>query len=972
MMFPCRVRVLLQIALFVIFLAAAQAWGQIAVGTIQGKVTDASGSAVVGAKVIAKSAALQLPEVTTTSDAAGNYELPNLPAPGVYQISFEALGFQKFLREGLNLPVGFTARVDADLKVGEVTTSVQVTGSSPVVDTESPTHNLNIPLQELQDLPKGGGMQELYPMAQGISVASKPDVGDSNLGQRAAASTYGAPLNPSIRLEGMDLEDGDHGNNTGMYLSGYDLTEVEFKTTGQTADVGNAGFDMESVIKSGSNSFHGQLFAEYENSAFQSNNVTPDLAAQGITKTNPLVKYYTYAGEFGGRIIRDRLWFYGGLSRQYQNTGAIAFVNGPNAAGCWTCGDAPPAYLINQLPQYNVKVNYQVKKNLSTNFIYSLAHKSSNAFNGSSTIPLPSSEIQYQTVYVIKGEAQWTFSPHATMNVIGGRAYSISPYTAEPGMDKPGQPSSQETTTGLYTGPQSQLVSRPSVRWVIRGNLAYFRGAHQFKFGTDNFPMESRQTQVLQDSPSGNYLLIFNKGIPNQVKIFNYPVTQSNGYNAAAIYAMDSWKIKRITLNYGVRWDRYHNFYGPQSKPAGQLSAAGTFPGQDIVTFNDFVPRVGVAWDIFGRGTTVLKGSFGRFGDTMQSAYAGNFNPNGIVTTTYKWSGPCVNTGFKNVSYIQPNTSCDIDAATLQTLNPTSPTYIQNNPNFVSATGGLNQLVNPDLKQPKINNYTARVEQQLFPNVALSFGFVRYDLYYISPYSGTTGNTIYPNRPYSVYTVAVPLTDSLTGQTVNLYTYPSQYKPASFGQTEYVSAPSDRANHYTTFEVAITKRYSSRWNASASFWTTKNDAWITAVPPDPNFANFQQDETRHWQALGSTTYRAPWQIHVSGFYRAQSGTPGQRTESFTSSALLQGTVTKAMDAFGAHQGPEISVMNLQVGKAFKIGKDRVQTIDVNYESFNLFNGSAATSYSYLTGPTYGRVTGIVSPQIGRFAMRYSF
>ena len=227
-------------------IVTGQVSGQIAAGSIEGKVTDQSGASMPGVTVTATSPALQVPRVTTTTDAAGDYQLSNLPAPGVYRVSFEFAGFETLLREDLNLPVGFTAKVDASLKVGETTTSVEVSGESPVVDTTSSTRSLNVELQELQDLPRGGGMQELYPMAAGVTTAGKPDVADSNLGVRAAANTYGAPLNPSIRLEGMDLEDGDHSNNTGMYLSGYDLSEVQFKTSGQSADVANPGFDMES------------------------------------------------------------------------------------------------------------------------------------------------------------------------------------------------------------------------------------------------------------------------------------------------------------------------------------------------------------------------------------------------------------------------------------------------------------------------------------------------------------------------------------------------------------------------------------------------------------------------------------------------------------------------------------------------------------------------------------------------------
>src|SRR5271170_750307 len=100
-------------------------------GSIVGKVTDASGAAVPNVLVTVTSPQLQVPQVTTTSDAQGDYSLLNLPAPGVYHVAFSLQGFQTYVREGLNITVGFAARVDAAMQVGAVSQTVSVTGASP-------------------------------------------------------------------------------------------------------------------------------------------------------------------------------------------------------------------------------------------------------------------------------------------------------------------------------------------------------------------------------------------------------------------------------------------------------------------------------------------------------------------------------------------------------------------------------------------------------------------------------------------------------------------------------------------------------------------------------------------------------------------------------------------------------------------------------------------------------------------------
>jgi len=957
-----------EIALATLIMAAltpAILLGQAAgTGSITGRITDETGAPVPAVQVTITGPRLQVPAVTTATNEDGNYQVLDLPSPGVYKIAFAHPGFETLLRQDLNLSVGFAARVDGTLKVGQVEQTLEVSGSNPVVDTVNTSGGSTLQLTEIQETPKGLGLQELLPMSAGVSLQGKPDVGDSNLASRSAIVTYGVLSEPYLQVEGINVTS-SHDLDTAVYFDSLSLAETEFKTVGNNADVPFAGVNMVAIMKSGSNDFHGDIAGDLENASFQGNNVTPALAAQGVKNTSPLRRYYDFSGDFGGRIIRDKLWFYGGASKQQVITGQFGFVSGPNAAGCWTCLDAPQANVISALPQENIKINYQPGSTVRIIGAWQHSVKFLNSQGASSTEPLPSTLYELQPANMWKGEVEWVPTPKLLINIIGGYGGYHVHYIDQPGTDVKGNPSSQELTTRLLTGPNDFPDDKPQNRYEMRGVVSYVTGKHQFKFGSEE-TWEAGNTSALHEQAAGDYLLIFSKGVPNQIQTFNYPFKPDNKLYSQSAFVTDSWKLaSRLVLNYGVRWERYNDFYPNQTKAAGQFSAAATYPGRQLLTWRDVAPRVGAAWDVSGNGKTLIKASFGVFGDTMGDLWGNTFNPNALVTTTYKWAGPCLVTNYRNVSY--NNTSCDATADTLASLNPSSP-------DFVGATGGLNELNNPKLKQDKTYEYMARIEREVLPNVSISGTFIYHkvtNLYNsLEPGTVSTASGINILRPYGIYTVPVTLTDALNGNAVTLYTYPASYASSSFNQLEVVNAPGNRPDTYKTFEVAATKRYSKRLTGQVSFWTTRNHEWIQAIRPSPNSDPFPIDDTWNWEARGSAVYNLPWGFELSGFYRAQSGIPGQRTESFSSPLLLQGATTLRMEPFGAHRGPVIGVANLRAAKNFRIS-ERMRA-QVNFQIFNVFNSSAATSTSYLTGPTYLQTTGIVAPRVGRIGVEFSF
>jgi len=408
------------------------------------------------------------------------------------------------------------------------------------------------------------------------------------------------------------------------------------------------------------------------------------------------------------------------------------------------------------------------------------------------------------------------------------------------------------------------------------------------------------------------------------------------------------------------------------------------------------VPRVGGAWDVKGNGKTVIKASFGMFGDTMGDLFAGVYNPNNQNSNTYAWdpttqgaTAGCFSRGVTN-EFLYDEFTCDVNPAWFTTVLPGLKPQ--------STTGGITSIVNTALKEPKTYEYTVKFERQIAPNVALSVGWVGHRLYNlydaatnpgatVAPTTAALGNSINVGRPYANYTIQriAPQTGlgSDPGGTVTLYSYntalPGLANPSGgfypLTQTEVLNTPSSRPDIYNSFEMAVTKKYSKRWNASASFWETKDHRWINGlagIVGSPNDNYFPIDDTWNWEARGDIAYNLPKGFTVSSYFRAQSGVYGQRAEQFTSAqagGLTQGTITVFTGPFGQYQGPVVEVWSFKVNKAFHFEKF---TFTPDFQMFNLLNSNAATTTTYLVGSNFNQVTGVVSTRVFRIGGEFSF
>jgi Carboxypeptidase regulatory-like domain/TonB dependent receptor-like, beta-barrel len=944
--------------------------------TIHGTVTDASGAALPGVTATLRSPALQVGQDTVTAPD-GTYRFGDLPT-GLYRVTFELAGFKTFVRDELRLPIGFIARVDVRMEIGGIEESVTVSGAAPVVDLTSTTTSVNLTRDTLETIPAGRGYQHLFAMTPGVTTGGAPDVGDSSLASRNPIQAYGVASTAKMDVEGMNIS---VGGSSGVYFQTYSFEEIQIKTSGNDAEVSTPGIAMVSVLKSGSNQFHGSYIAAYQGPRFESSNLTDQLRAQGLSATSPLRYYYEYAADLGGRIIRDKLWFFVATSKQQRVSGILGFASGRGPDGVYLTADDPLADYENNLTSHAVKVSYQATQKNRLIGVWQPMLKYQPQRDGARFRPLESTTDYMNPGGIYKGELQSTVTNRIVANVnagYGGNRADYSSTRSKVGAAVPGNPSRLDRETGLRTGSSEHNNKGYSDRWQVDAGVSFFPekflgGRHEMKTGTTMYWERGGEGKTL--NPAGDYVLVYDRvnGVSNQpveIQIFNAPNQPLNWNHKYAGYIKDTWRATdTLTLNLGLRFEYQHAFLPEQSKPVTPgfptLFPAGTFPYLSVQKWYSTVPRFGIAWSL--ASATVLKASYGRYNGGMESGFAGVYNANGQSTATFRWTDP---DGNKDYTPGEVN------------LN------LNDNPDFINISAASNNLLAPDLRQPMTNEVTAGIEHELMPNLAVRALYVYKDF---SEQIATT-NVRRPREAYSIpLTRRDPGPDGVLNNaddagTVTIWDYSPAYAGAAFVANQRQNSP--LVDNYQSVELTVTKRSSGRWFGMGSFWVTKHHRNVSLIPDNPNNDYFNVAEQWTWASNLSGSYRLPWDVQFAAFLQSKVGVQGQRTNIFRATDPDGGpplrqltTVTLRLEPFGKQQGPAITLLNLRASKIFTLGGRH--RFEINVDAFNLLNSSAPTTMTFASGPTFGwygsaagttnaAETGIVAARVGRIGLRYSF
>ncbi|HWI18795.1 MAG TPA: carboxypeptidase-like regulatory domain-containing protein [Vicinamibacterales bacterium] len=247
---------------------AAQGGGASSTGTIQGRVTDSSGAVLPGVTVTVSSPSM-LGTQTLVTNENGTFRAPAVP-PGMYELTFELAGFNSVKRSGVEISLGFTANVNAELALATLQETVTVSGASPVIDTTATRVQQNFKLEQLNTIPNGRDMWSLLAATPGV-IMTNIDIGGNRAGTQTGYRAYGLSGQVRTSVEGINTTEGTGG--AGFYYDYGSFEEVFMGVAGQGAEAATPGVQSNFVGKSGSNRFGGEVYADGYNNSFQSSNL---------------------------------------------------------------------------------------------------------------------------------------------------------------------------------------------------------------------------------------------------------------------------------------------------------------------------------------------------------------------------------------------------------------------------------------------------------------------------------------------------------------------------------------------------------------------------------------------------------------------------------------------------------------------------------------------------------------------------
>ncbi len=591
--------------------AAAQTGGA-TTGAINGKVTDATNAVMPGVTVTIASPSMQGVRTAVTNEE-GIYRFPSIP-PGDYKITYELGGFSTVIRDGVRVGLGFTATINVELKVASLAESVTVSGQSPVVDVATTKTSTNFDAQMLAALPNARDFWAILAAAPAIQM-QRIDVGGSAAGTQTGYSTYDTKSDQHRPMvEGIVNTEGT--NAAGFYYDYGSMEEVSVTTGANTPEMPWAGVMTQFIAKSGGNTYHGRVYADYENENIQSRNI--DQAQQNLgvvgggglsaTDLNRMHSYRDLNGDVGGYIKHDKLWWYSSLRDQKVQSLAPNF---------------PVKPFETHLQNITGKGTYALNSN---NKIVGFAQWGNKEQpNRLDTFLIGATAAIHNSADSTWNQAYWAHtyklgwdsvrSDKMFFEVHGGQFHYLWPntrYTQAPAY--------QDLATNIVRGGNQDGWFRDITRNQILGSLSYFKdgwaGSHNFKVGGEFFNErydDLRGQDGLGQVPN-DVLMITRNASPTEVILFQTPSASLNGLQTTGLYVSDSWRAaSRVTFTLGLVYDRYRSYLPAQTGPPvgpfnpTQVSFAAV---DNLITWNLAAPRLGLTYDLSGNGKTVLKANY--------------------------------------------------------------------------------------------------------------------------------------------------------------------------------------------------------------------------------------------------------------------------------------------------------------------------------------------------------------------------
>jgi hypothetical protein len=896
---------------------------------IAGVVRDSSGAVLPGVSVEASSPALIEGTRAVVTDGSGGYRIENL-RPGEYTVTFTLTGFRSVKREGIVLPVSFTAQVNAELSLGQLQESVTVTGESPLVDVRSSVSQSVMNREKLDTIPTGKDPFAVGQLIPGVTT-STPDVGGTQVMQQPTLQVHGSSNNDNVfMVDSVQIQHiGFGGNQTGFYFNDGLMQEIGYQTSSLPAEAPVGGVQINMIPNDGGNSFHGTGFSTAANGSMQSDNLSQDLVDLGFKAQNRVDSVYDINATLGGPVMRDRLWFFTTFRRWSAN----------NFLGNTFTSTGAQAIDDQHITDATIRLTWQASHNNKFSFHYDRSikwrgHRPNNWLSASINDPV--SDVVQTTQLNYIGEIKW--SSTLGSRLLAEAAMFTMPVNYTLGFEPDAAPDAIATYDQIrstISGVSPRMDTNSARMFTYAGNVSYVTGEHSLKMGAQVRTGWSQELFTMR----GDILQITSNGVPNSVRLVNTPSGHREDGVNSALYAQDSWRLGRVTLNPGLRYERFAMSIPAQSAPAGTWIGARDFTAQDgIINWNTISPRFGASWDVTGDGLTALKGGVSRYDRLEGITIIQPLNQRNIAYQTCPWA----------------DANNDLAAQTSEIA-------------MARCSGSLQPSlgnVDPGLKRPHQWEYTVMIQRQVGSATSVSLGYYGRqfgDLY-------TTVNAAVPASAYTPVTISNPL----DGTPLVVY----NQDPATRTDVRNVVTTIPELNqHYNGVEAQVNTRL-PRATVFAGFTIGRD--YGDQDSGDLNNPNVRINNAgaigfdSTYQIRGGWSYLMPYDLQFSGSIREATGLPQARTYTVTTSVvpgLTQVTQSVQVAPRGEFRYPWQNLVDIRFTKAWKSNGVRIEpTLDV----FNLFNNNAVTSAVTTVGSSLGRPSAIVMGRLFRVGGRVVF
>jgi hypothetical protein len=904
---------LLPVFLLAFGLLAVTGQAQTLTGTVQGKVIDQQGGVLPGVTVT-----LTGPRgaQTTATDGQGEFRFMGVP-PAAYVVKVELSGFLPQEKDSVIVGMGKTLLVDFSLKVGGVTEKVEVVGTASTVDVKSSATETSLSSDLLTLMP-------IYsPTATGLLNAA-PGINSSSA--YGGQSSYGNAL----LLDGVDTRDPE-GGSAWTFFNQNLIEEIQIGGLGAPAEYGGfTGGVVNTITKSGGNLFTGLFSTRYTSGKLAGSNVSADILAQNPSLgqadiTNKLVDYTVQAG---GPIKKDKAFFFASIQRYSANYDPI----GPRT----TSTDVSP--------RFNAKVTLQ--PTASDNLMLGVQY---DQYNVTGRVGWWSATQATDSATVTEDAPEWVWNIQ-WRKVIGSTTLLETKFTGYTGyyyldpIDP--RPPTYDGLTGEYGGGGGGLYYADRSRNQANVSLTKYAekfGHHSLKFGAE-IERSHVRSQYQPYGPAGFYVYSY-PGYPSYRISYGYDVQGDN--HRFSTFAQDQWSVGRLTLNLGLRLDHIRG-YSPVLK-------------KDVYTpANAWGPRVGAAFDLTGKGTTVLKGFWGKYFEGTASAFYTQATPG-----------------------LQDYTSTEIlSNGSLGSPDIKTPAVIYG--------------IDSNIKHPEITEFNVAFEQQFTKNVRFTATAIWRDTTNFvnnvidgAQWTAIQQTNALTKQPYTAYKWANSSTTSSDFLIRNVAGY--QYRAP--GGT--VIGTADPTRTYKGLMMVLTRSLRNRWGYQLSYVLSKAEgsvdnsgfgAWLQgsgwASPNTGLINNFGElTNSRRHEIKAYFDYQIPVaEVMLSAIYNGLSGRPFTPYVQLGSSTLnLPGSSRRQifLEPRGTEKNDFYHNIDLRAEKVLKFG---VHRFGVYAEIANLFNTATITSRqtrypdTSISGSTvlYLAPTGVQGARQVTFGGRWSF